>query len=331
MIAERHFPYLIAKILTIGSSYWIFFLFYFFLFFLILDLINFLDKKIDYLPEGIKYEKDNRAIITIVLFVVIIILGIWGTLKADRIILTEYDLETSKNLSQDYTLVLLSDIRIGYNTGAEKFEEIIEKVNAQDPDYILIAGDFFDGDWRTFYKENVNLLIKELRASKEIYMVLGNRDINLDEKDILRYLFNASGVAVLKDEIAEPNADIILIGRNPADETYDLEDFGERMGLEVLARNLDQEKFIILMDHSPNDIYLADDLGIDLQVSGHTLGGQIYPFGVITERYYPFDYGQLTRENYNLIVSSGTGTCGPPLRLGSISEIVKINIKHKVQ
>jgi len=328
---EKYLPYKIAGILVTATSYWIIFFFYAFLFFLFLDFIAFLDKKIDFLPEFLKYKKDNRAVITVFLITIIMALGIFGTFQAKDLQVTEYTIETPKELKQNYTVVLISDIHISYQVGYEELKKIIDLANAQNPDYIFIAGDFFDGDWRTFYEEDINSLLKEFSPRKETYMVLGNHDNFMENSDIIPFLFGESGIKVLRDEKAVLNEDLLLVGRK--DVTEGRERYGEdtRIHLEELFKDENSELFSILMDHAPLEIYDAEKLGVNLQVSGHTHQGQIYPFGVITERYFPFDYGHLIRGDYHLIASSGVGTWGPPVRIGTKSEIVRINVKQKVR
>ena len=83
------------------------------------------------------------------------------------------------------------------------------------------------------------------------------------------------------------------------------------------------------MDHQPKNLIDTEKQGIDLQVSGHTHKGQLFPASFITNRIYELDYGYLKKNNSKIIVSSGYGTWGPPIRLGSRSEIVEINLKFK--
>lgn len=328
---EKFLPYKLAALLVTGTSYWIIFFFYGLLFFLFLDLIGFLDRKIDFLPGFLKYKKDNRAVITVFIITVIMALGIFGTYQAKDLKVVEYTIETPKELKQNYTVVLISDIHISYQIGYEEFKKMIDLVNAQHPDYILIAGDFLDGDWRTFYEENINSLLKEFNPRKETYMVMGNHDNFLENKDILPFIMNENGIKVLQDESVVLNDNLFLVGRRDITEGRERYGTETRKHLDELLTEASSEHFIILMDHAPLEIYDAEKAGVDLQVSGHTHQGQIYPFGIITERYFPFDYGHLIRDDYHLIASSGAGTWGPPVRIGTQSEIVRINIKQKVR
>lgn len=327
---DRFLPYKISTLLVTGTSYWIIFFFYGLIFFLLLDLIAFLDKRIDFLPDFLKYEKDNRAVITVFVFTIIIALGVFGTFQAKNIKVAEYDIETFKELKQNYTIVLISDIHINYQIGYNEFKEMIDLVNAQSPDYIFIGGDFFDTNWRTFFEENINSLLKEFKPRKGTYMVFGNHEQYIKDTNMITPLFAESGIKILRDETVLLNDDLLLAGRKYHTEGSKSSAEDLRMDLDELFKEASPDFFTILMDHAPLDIYDAADIGVNLQVAGHTHRGQIYPFGLVTERYFPFDYGHLTREDYHLIVTSGAGTWGPPVRIGTQSEIVRINIKQKI-
>ncbi len=328
---EGFLPYKLAGIIVTGTSYWMIFFFYGLIFLLLLDLIAFIDKRVDFLPVFLKYKKDNRAVITVFMITIIMALGIFGTFQAKDFQVVEYTIETEKELKQNYTIALISDIHISYQIGFKEFKEIIDLVNAQNPDYIFIAGDFFDGDWRTFYEEDINSLLKDFKPRKGTYMVLGNHDNYMENTEMIPYLFAESGIKVLKDETVILNDDLYLVGRK--DVTDGRERYGEdtRTHLDELLKDAEPELFTILMDHAPLEIYDAERMGVNLQVSGHTHQGQLYPFGIITERYFPFDYGHFSLNEYNLVASSGVGTWGPPVRVGTKSEIVRINVKQKVR
>lgn len=323
-ILAKHIPYKAASFLTTITSYWIVFFFYGLIFFGLLDFFTFLDRKIDFIPTAIKYEADNRFVITLAVLIVIFGLALYGSHSAKNLKVTEYAIETPYELKQNYTIALVSDIHIGYQTGHNKLKEIIETVNTQTPDYIFIAGDFIDGNWRAFYEEDIHSLLKEFKARKGIYMVLGNHDNFLEHKDMLGHLMAANGIEVLRDDQVLLNDNFYLFGRRDLMEQ-------ERASLEDLLAGREEDLFTILLDHTPVDIYEAQNLGVNLQLSGHTHKGQIFPFGLLTERYFAFDYGQLIKDDYNLIVSSGASTWGPPVRIGTRSEIVKIEIKQKIE
>jgi predicted MPP superfamily phosphohydrolase len=103
----------------------------------------------------------------------------------------------------------------------------------------------------------------------------------------------------------------------------------KRKSLLYITKDLDKSKALLLMDHQPNNLDDAQKQGIDLQVSGHTHRGQLFPANIVTNLIFELDYGYLEKANSKYIVSSGYGTWGPPIRLGSRSEIVEINIQFK--
>ena len=328
-MVEGWLPYGFAKILVPLSSYWIVFFFYGLLFFAVLDGIGLLDRKIDFLPEKYKYRKDNRFLITVLVLVTIFSLMIWGSFNAKNLTATSYVVETEKALSRGYRVALISDLHISYQIGYQELEKIIQEVNGLLPDVILIAGDIFDGDWRTFFEEDINSLLGTFNPGIGTYAVLGNHDNFMENRPMLRPILEANGITLLKDEAALVNGELLIIGRKDITENRTRYGMEERLPLGTLLEEPDKQKYLILMDHSPLDIYEAAARGVDLHVAGHTHGGQMYPFGLLTERAYAFDYGQLIKDSYHLIVSSGAGTWGPPVRIGTRSEVVLIEIRRK--
>ena len=103
----------------------------------------------------------------------------------------------------------------------------------------------------------------------------------------------------------------------------------KRKDLSSLVEDLDKSKPFLLMDHQPGNLSEPEKQGIDLQLSGHTHRGRIFPANIITNGIFEIDYGYLKKNNSQFIVSSGYGTWGPPIRIGSRCEIVEINLKFK--
>lgn len=130
------------------------------------------------------------------------------------------------------------------------------------------------------------------------------------------------GIEVLTDEVTMIENEIYIIGRN--DDTNK-----NRVEIAKLVSTLDSSKPMIMLDHQPNELDAAQANGIDLILSGHTHRGQVFPGNLITNLLYENDYGLLKKGDLNSIVSSGFGTWGPPLRLGTRSEVVIINVDFK--
>ena len=139
--------------------------------------------------------------------------------------------------------------------------------------------------------------------------------------------FKASGINVLRDKAILINNSFYVIGRD--DISQESQTKIKRKDLSDIIKDLDKSRPLILMDHQPRDFADTQKNGIDLQVSGHTHRGQLFPANLITNLIFEIDYGYLQKDNSNFIVSSGYGTWGPPIRIGSRSEIVEIDIDFK--
>ena len=130
------------------------------------------------------------------------------------------------------------------------------------------------------------------------------------------------GIHVLYDEIIEIQGQLTLIGRKDRIDS-------DRLPLERLMKDVDLTKPAILMEHQPYDLGIAQQAGIDLMVSGHTHGGQVFPGNLITNRIYENHWGYLQKEQMHSIVTSGFGFWGPPIRIGTRSEIVSVKIQFQ--
>ena len=240
------------------------------------------------------------------------------------------------------TVVQLSDLHLGAIHGTAFIKRVAEKVKSVGPDLILITGDLFDGmggDLPSFIEP-----LNSLKASKGIFFATGNHEgyLGLDKSlSVLR----ETQIRVLDNEIAELEG-LQIIGISFPE--YHRENGARRLLSE--SGTFDTDKASILLYHTPTNIgehntdrgsqqtrtywypdtsmNLAKQTGIDLQLSGHTHRGQIFPFGFLTRAIYNgFDYGLHRDGRFHLYISSGVGTWGPPMRIGSPPEIVTIKLR----
>ena len=182
---------------------------------------------------------------------------------------------------------------------------------------MLLAGDTFDDRDITILKKQKETL-KAIRTKYGVYGVLGNHEYYSGNLDEMIKTFHEANIEILRDEVVEV-AGVYLVGREDVRKT--------RKSLKELMHTVDLEKPVIVLDHQPVSLEEARESGVDLQLSGHTHRGQFFPNQLITKRMYEVDYGYLAKEDLQVIVSSGYGTWGPPVRIGSQSEIVDIKIK----
>ena len=228
-----------------------------------------------------------------------------------------------KNLKEPYKIVQLSDIHIGGLIDKSFIEDIVQKANAIDPDIVVITGDLIDVDVLSA-QETLNVL-KKLNSRFGTHYVVGNHEYFHNIESIIESM-KSLGIRVLENEnvyIGEAGRGFNLAG------VYDI--FGYRAkkympNLQKALKNT-QESPTILLAHQPRFIYEVSG-GVDLMLSGHTHGGQLYPFKFLVQLQQPYVSG-LHRHNEELqiYVNKGTGFWGPPMRLGASSEISEIVIK----
>lgn len=220
---------------------------------------------------------------------------------------------------QGRTLALVSDVHLGNVRGAGFVRRIVGRLNALKPDAVLLAGDMFDGadiDLTTIARDWQNL-----RTPHGVYFSTGNHDEFSDRSKYLSALARA-GVRILHNEKIELDGGLQLIG------VHDAEAGEPRLFREILARaRIDRDRASILLAHQPSNLAIPEQAGVSLQVSGHTHGGQFWPWTHIVSRVHgPFAYGLNRLNSLQVITSSGVGTWGPPIRVGTRSEIVLITL-----
>lgn len=244
------------------------------------------------------------------------IMTVYGAFAACNIKVKEYKVESG---GRQLTAVLLSDLHFGGIIGASDAAKMVDKVNALEPDLVLIAGDILDSGPDGLYdKEGVGEAMRKLNAKMGVFACLGNHDGGFagKEKEAAE-LIESWGVTVLRDEAAELDG-VTVIGRKDRRTL--------RMSAADLMENIDPESYVIMLDHQPYEFEEEKAAGADLILCGHTHRGQIFPGNLITRAVYRLDYGMEREDDCTMIVSCGVGTWGPRLRIGSNSEIVKINI-----
>ena len=312
----------LANFFSLIGSYWIGFIMYSSLVFPILGLINFILKKTSFF--------NNRVYImeTILVNLLFIILIVIGSYNAKSSYVKSFDIKINKeNLKEPLNIVMVSDIHLGNIIKNNNLKNMVNEINDLNPDLVIIAGDIIDSDITPFLNHNMTVEFSNIKSKYGTFAVLGNHDILTKEEDTIVNLLKENSVTVLRDESVLINDEFYIIGRD--DITVSRYSNKPRATLEDLTKDLDKSKPLIVIDHNPKYIDESLDANIDLQLSGHTHRGQIIPGNLVTNKIFEVDYGYLKNDNLNVVVSSGYGTWGPPIRLGSRSEIVQINLGMK--
>lgn len=216
-------------------------------------------------------------------------------------------------------IVAVSDVHLGEGTGRKALRRYVEMINAQRPDVVLVAGDLIDNSVVPVVRDS---MCEELnKIDVPIYMVAGNHEY-ISGLSQVEQLLATTPINLLRDSAAALPNGVQLIGRDDHSNR-------RREPLAALIAKADTLRPIVVLDHQPYHLKEADSLGIDLQISGHTHRGQVWPFNLLTDRLYEQSYGYRRWSRAHIYVSSGLSLWGPPFRIGTQSEIVSIRLKNE--
>jgi predicted MPP superfamily phosphohydrolase len=199
-------------------------------------------------------------------------------------------------------------------------------INQLEPDIVLLPGDVVDEDIGPVIKQNLGETLRKLRAPLGVVAVTGNHEYIGGVEPACRYLVD-HGIIMLRDQVMVVRDSFTIVGRE--DRSYNRGKERKRKTLADLMKNVDRSLPVILMDHQPFGLQEAVDNGVDLQLSGHTHHGQLWPFNFITKRVYELSRGYLKKGDTHIYVSCGVGTWGPPVRTGNRPEIVNIKLSFE--
>ncbi|HNW57715.1 MAG TPA: metallophosphoesterase, partial [Bacteroidales bacterium] len=192
------------------------------------------------------------------------------------------------------------------------------------PDMVLLLGDIVDGEIGPVLRGDMLQYFNSPDCADGLFAVTGNHEFIGGGNRTIPYI-ESKGIRILKDEMITLAGGIQLIGRVDRDSHRFYHK--ERQSLEDLMKSADTSRPVILLDHQPYNLSETAKYGVDLQLSGHTHNGQMWPLNYITSMIYELSYGYMKKGNTNFIVSSGYGLWGPRVRSGSRSEVVVINLK----
>lgn len=226
-----------------------------------------------------------------------------------------------QSYQQPLKVVSISDVHLGYGTDKEELKRYVEMINAQQPDLILIGGDLIDNSVVPLYVENMKEELALLKAPLGIYMVLGNHEYISGINESIRFIQDTP-IRLLRDSVVTLPGGIQLIGRDDRSNHA-------RQSLQELTANIDPTKPVILLDHQPYNLKETEAAGIDLQFSGHTHRGQVWPVNLVTDHLFEQSYGYRQWGKSHIYVSSGLSLWGPPFRIGTNSELVVFNITNQ--
>jgi predicted MPP superfamily phosphohydrolase len=326
-IVERFYLCVFTDALTWIGSFWLAAMLYFFLFVVVLDGV----RVVIWLLPGI--NKDiiaqiphvKQGLLLFSVLAVVIVPGV-GYYRATRPIMVTLDLNIPARQANPGTIkiAMVSDIHLGTLVAGNRLRRLVSKINDNDPDIILLAGDIVDEDLAPVIRQNLGLTLEQLKAPLGVWAITGNHEYIGGAGPAIAYL-EKHGIRFLRDTVHKIDGAFWLAGRDDRDGVR----FGgsKRKKLKEILSLTDSTLPVVLLDHQPFSLDSVAQSGVDLQLSGHTHHGQLWPLNYLTSAIYEVSHGYLKKRDTHIYVSSGYGTWGPPVRLGPRSEFVMVNLQ----
>ncbi|QOR67160.1 metallophosphoesterase [Cytobacillus suaedae] len=262
----------------------------------------------------------------VVTFILVIGLISYGSYNAYSPVVSSYQMNIDKPAGDigELNVVMASDMHFGLLSNRDHAERLVKEINLLQPDIVLFPGDVFDDDIDQYIQQEIDEVMDGIKSTYGVYASLGNHDKYEGTMEELITVLEDSDIEVLYDEAMLIENSLTIVGRKDLTEN-------DRLSVPALMDGVDMTKPIIMLDHQPYELDIAQQNGIDLLVAGHTHRGQVFPGNLITSKVYEVDWGYLQKEQLHTVVSSGYGFWGPPIRLGSRSEIVQITVTFAQQ
>lgn len=330
----------VAIVIRRISTYWIGIMLYSLLYVVLFDLLRLIAKHTK-LKNTLLFSRGSVISIGSVVVACAVATCLYGIFNARNIKVNEYSVTVNKSCGSDKHLkaVLVADLHMGYAIGVDHITNMVEKINQQDADIVIIAGDIFDNSYDGMDDpEGIKAQLKSIKSKYGVYAVYGNHDI--DEKILMGFTFDWGGkqlhsekmtnfmkecnIKLINDESVLINDEFYLVGRRDTDKPG-TED-GTRAEISELTKDLDKTKPIFVLSHEPDELQKTADAGADIDFSGHTHDGQLFPGNLTIGLFWENPCGMIKKDNMYSIVTSGVGVYGTFMRVGTDAEICSVDI-----
>lgn len=304
-------------------------------------LIKYPLKNVAFPGRELLFSNVGTAVVGAVCAVIITTVSIYGMINAGNIQTTKYDISIDKKAGKldSLNVVLIADLHLGYNIGCRHMEKMVEKINAQNPDLVVVAGDIFDNEYEALENpDRLAAILRGIQSKYGVYACYGNHDIQ--EKILAGFTFGGkekkessvkmdeflekSGITLLRDEYVLIDDSFYLYGR--PDYERPGRGIDERKSPQEITEDLDLSLPVLVIDHEPRELQELADAGVDADLCGHTHDGQLFPGNLTIKLMWENACGYLKKGNMHSIVTSGVGLFGPNMRVGTKSEICDITM-----
>jgi hypothetical protein len=268
--------------------------------------------------KSFKYR--TYALTALILLSVVIVIG--GVINLNTIRVSKYLITLPKKNSniESLRVAFVSDIHIEQNLNLGFLEQLVRKVNALQPDILLYGGDIVEGDSEHETSEAMESILKKVKTKYGTFGVIGNHEFYGGQEEGV--FFRKAQIELLNDTVINIDNAFYLAGR------YD-QHFRNRKSIDEILQNNFADLPIILMDHRPTQLHEVSQTAVNVQFSGHTHNGQLFPINFIIHRMYELSWGYKKIRDTHFFVSSGLRLWGPPVKTAGKSEIMVVDINFE--
>lgn len=323
---ENYWVWYVSDLLVWVGSFWIAIMFYSLLCLIIIDFLRLINLILPFFPNVITENPEKaKSFVALIVAILVFVTVVGGFLNTRLITTKRYNIALEKHAGNlnSLSIVMASDLHLGTINGKNFAYRVVDRINKLKPDIVLLAGDIIDEDIKPVLRDNVGEALLELKAKYGVYGITGNHEYIGGVKEAVDYL-EAHNIVMIRDTFINIDNSFYIVGREDRDSRR-FADY-KRKSLENILEGVEKSLPLIMMDHQPFNLNEARENGIDIQLSGHTHNGQLWPLNYIVGKIYELPWGYRLKGNTHYFVSCGVGGWGPPVRTGSGPEIVKIKL-----
>ncbi len=342
LIAFLMEPSTLQRKIQLFANYWLGVLLYTVLVVAAADIMRLIIKKTNLKVKDKLFSRTGHLAVGTICLILTAAFSITGILSARTIKMTDYQIAVDKKAGYQESLkvILIADLHLGYSIGNWHMEQMVHKINQEAADLVVIAGDIFDNEYAALeHPGQIAETLSHIKSKYGVYACYGNHDI--EEKILAGFTFSSD-----KKKVSDPRMDEFLekaeikllrdegVLIDDAFYLYGRPDY-ERPGRGIEARktpgqitkDMDLAKPVLVIDHEPRELEELSNAGVDVDLCGHTHDGQTFPGNLTIHLFWENPCGYLKKGDMHNIVTSGIGVFGPNMRVGTRSEICRINVE----
>jgi predicted MPP superfamily phosphohydrolase len=310
------------KYFLLIAYYSLAFLLYLFLFLVLFDILRGVNRLLKIVPIEITRGRKFRVIALCILFVFSAAVVIIGSVHLNTIRVKAYQVDVPRRSAviKHLKIAMAADFHLGQITSKQFLEKFTAKINSIHPDIVLIPGDIVEGHRDDGDLTEFERLFRQIKSKYGVYASPGNHESHGRNSKFV--FFANAGINVLADTFVVIDNSFCLVGRNDRHSN-------NRKPIDELLDNIPGHLPIIVLDHRPTEFEQVSESGVDIQLSGHTHNGQLFPFNYVIRYLYELGWGYKKIRNTHFFVTSGIQVWGPPIRTAGNSEIMVINVDFK--